>query len=445
MSGVTKKQSSGWERYVVRWMQWSGLLAAFLVVLVYAGVSDADPGKVARWELWKGKAVFWITGDYRPRMEFFQNRDFKPHEDNVSPAVAKDQVFVIHRARVTFGADILDRLKVVLQVQDVRKWGSETDTLDFSAEGLDVHQAFAEVRLVDQFFVKLGRMELIYDNHRLIGNLDWAQQARAFDGILLKYEPKAFQLHALYAHLQEAGAVEDDSHLAMLWFRLRKFPFFQPSLYYVFDHNAPTNRLRHTFGTHINGAVSGFQYSGEFFMQLGSQGKDNAAQDIFAYMLAVSAGYTLPVNTKPTFILFAEFLSGDSDLTDKTVRVFDTLFATNHKFYGYVDLFLNIPVHTGGRGLMDLGLTFKITPVKNLTLMATFHYFRLFTPTKDAGGQEVQELGPEIDITAQYSLLKGHLLLSGGYGVLIPMAAFQAMGKGKYAENWAYLEMHARF
>lgn len=54
--------------------------------------------------------------------------------------------------------------------------------------------------------------------------------------------------------------------------------------------------------------------------------------------------------------LWYDHLSGDDDPSDGTVRVFDTLFATNHKFYGLADYFLNIPVQTVGRGLQDLAL-----------------------------------------------------------------------------------------
>lgn len=415
-------------------------------VLFAPGLSEAKPGHVARWELGKDKAVFWISGQYRPRMEFFQNRDFKEHNDN-QLSVPKDVVFISHRARLTAGALLFKRVKVFLQLQDVRRFGSETNTLtDFSADGFDLHQGYSDIRLVDQFYVKVGRMEMNYDGQRLIGAVGWLQQARSFDGILLRYEPKALQLHAFYMHLSEQGAPEDDSHMAAVWFRYRALSAFEPSLFYILDHNSQAKRLRHTFGARLKGKVSGFLYDTEFYMQLGSVGDANQSSDIFAYMLALSAGYQLPFKTKPTFRLFAEFLSGDADTTDTTDRVFDTLFATNHKFYGFVDLFLNIPVHTGRRGLMDFGLSFKIKPTRAMTVLASFHYFRLFAPLPGAnGGSDVQELGPEFDVVVKYGFLKGHVVLSGGYGVLVPLEAFQALGKGNSAEHWAFLQLDTKF
>jgi hypothetical protein len=36
-------------------------------------------------------------------------------------------------------------------------------------------------RLTEAFSMKLGRQEVIYDNSRIFGNVDWAQQGRSHD------------------------------------------------------------------------------------------------------------------------------------------------------------------------------------------------------------------------------------------------------------------------
>ena len=40
--------------------------------------------------------------------------------------------------------------------------------------------------------------------------------------------------------------------------------------------------------------------------------------------------------------------------TDKKYNVFNTLYATNHKYYGFMDYFIDIPRHTYGLGLIDI-------------------------------------------------------------------------------------------
>ena len=79
--------------------------------------------------------------------------------------------------------------------------------------------------------------------------------------------------------------------------------------------------------------------------------------------------------------LWYDYLSGDDDLGDDETKVFDTLFATNHKFYGYADFFLNIPAHTAGRGLRDMALKLKRTLRPGLSLGLDVHTFRLAQDT----------------------------------------------------------------
>ena len=70
---------------------------------------------------------------------------------------------------------------------------------------------------------------------------------------------------------------------------------------------------------------------------------------------ALKQGYTVDgASRSPGVSVGVEYLSGDDDPTDGTYKVFDTLYATNHKFYGFMDYFLNIPVHTFGLGLRDV-------------------------------------------------------------------------------------------
>ncbi len=433
--------------------RWSSKVKWFLVIAMVALLlptsAIAKPGHVARWDLWKGKAKVWFSGQYLIRSEFFQGKDFRNYDKTTNIGVPKDQLYIGHRARLAAGALLFNRVKLFLQVQDVRLWGTETNTLgDYSADNFDLHQGWAEIKIVDALKLKAGRMEMIYDNHRLIGNVGWTLQARSFDGFQLKYEPKAFQLHAFYAMLK-GGKIDIDggNHMTGLWFRLRKFKAFRPSLLFVLDANGATKQVRGTAGTFIQGALSGFKYTAEFYAQFGSVGEGVAKQDIFAWMAAISAAYTINMATKPTFKLWGEFLSGDSDATDKKIGTFNTLFATNHKFYGFMDFFLNLPAHTKNGGLMDVGGSFKLSPAKKMALILFAHYFQLMSPRKTIGGKDLDSsLGLEFDLIAKYVVFKGHLSLLAGFSTFVPFkGAQESLGKGDQPEFWGFLQMNARF
>jgi hypothetical protein len=115
-----------------------------------------------------------LGGQIRPRVMVHTGKDFV--------ADSETREAVTQRSRVTARATHETGLGATIQIQDVRVWGEEADTLDFNAEGLDVHQAFGTIPIIDGLALRLGRQEVVFDGARLIGNLDWAQRARAFDG-----------------------------------------------------------------------------------------------------------------------------------------------------------------------------------------------------------------------------------------------------------------------
>jgi hypothetical protein len=114
--------------------------------------------------------------------------------------------FTSQRTRLSLGYK-WDKMNFYLSLQDVRVWGQDAGTIN-AADGarLMLHEGWAAITLankadstikfkwVDQLTLKIGRQELNYDDVRLIGNLDWLQQARRHDMALLKLEHKGWQL-----------------------------------------------------------------------------------------------------------------------------------------------------------------------------------------------------------------------------------------------------------
>src|SRR3954465_5105211 len=139
-----------------------------------------------------------LSGQLRTRTEF-RNGYGAPLPQGTQPAF-----FTSQRTRLSLGYNYY-RLQFFVTAQDVRVWGQDVSTINRSTtqdnNGLMLHEAWAEILLSDTSLknkalsVKLGRQELVYDDQRLLGNLDWAQQARRHDAALLKYENKAWMAH----------------------------------------------------------------------------------------------------------------------------------------------------------------------------------------------------------------------------------------------------------
>ncbi|GAB2598958.1 alginate export family protein [Spirosoma areae] len=137
-------------------------------------------------------AQFSLIGQLRTRTELRNGLG------NLAPKDAPAAFFTSQRTRLTFGYK-WDRVQFQTAVQDVRVWGQDAATIN-NADGnrLMVHEAWAEItlansadttikfRAIQNLSLKIGRQELVYDDVRLLGNLDWLQQGRRFDAALLK-------------------------------------------------------------------------------------------------------------------------------------------------------------------------------------------------------------------------------------------------------------------
>lgn len=419
-------------------------IVACILLTLSATVATAEPKATPPPELKTslvgGKVVIWVNAQLRDRFETHDEKDLDP--DTRSE-------YITQRARLGVGAKFLERFSVYFQLQDVRLWGSEQSTLgDFSADGLDAHQAWGQVRLFRGLHLKIGRQEIAFDDHRIIGTVNWTMQGRAFDAARLFYQHKAFYGEVFYARVAEkqdgTGTTEADRSLMGAYFKLLKYKFVKPSLLLVseVDWDNEITRHRHTMGTRVHGGFKGFTYSLAFYYQVGEQGDTKFSSYLFGGRL----GYRLEVRTRPGIVVWADLVSGDRDQGDNVSRAFDTLYATNHKFYGFMDLFLNIPVHTGGNGLQDFGARLHIAPVKKLWIAVDYHLLRLMIPNGTSiAGTRSQGLGNEIDITVRYKLLKW-VSLQAGYGVLVPMQALENLKDGaNHTEHWFYAQTNIAF
>jgi hypothetical protein len=297
-------------------------------------------------------------GEYLVRFRHFEGHDFAP--GNVHN-------FVRHRARFGLRFAYGDELQAMFQVQDVRTWGEETDTLgDFSADGFDLHQGYMEIAFDPDLRLRIGRQEIGYLNHRLIGNVGFVEQARSFDAVRLMARAfdQQLSIDIMYARtfdtLPVGSLLPDDVFAGAL--RLQLGDWFQQSLITVIDLNSATDRVRLTNGLILQGDFPiGLRFSIEAYLQAGSADTEGVDVGYFAWMFGTRLRYTFLDSAVAPFIeLFGELLSGDDDPNDADEKTFDTLFATNHRYYGEMDFFLNIPVDTARRGLADTGAVLGI-------------------------------------------------------------------------------------
>ena len=126
---------------------------------------------------------FDLSAELRPRYE--NRHGFK----TLLETNAKGSNFVSQRTRLNFGFKN-EKLRLKIVMQNVRVWG-DVGTLSSDDKASALHEAWAEAIVNTKTSFKLGRQEIVYDDHRIFGNVGWAQQARSHDALLFKYTPNA--------------------------------------------------------------------------------------------------------------------------------------------------------------------------------------------------------------------------------------------------------------
>ena len=158
------------------------------------------------------KGQLSLTGQIRTRTEYRDGLGTLKLKTN------DPSFFTSQRSRLTFNYKT-GRIVFQTSLQDIRVWGQDASTIS-NADGskLGLHEAWAEIALankkdtsfksqsVDYFGVKIGRQELLYDDSRLLGNLDWLQQARRHDAVVFKLLNKGWQADLGFAFNQHTDA-----------------------------------------------------------------------------------------------------------------------------------------------------------------------------------------------------------------------------------------------
>ncbi len=319
-----------------------------------------------------------------------------------------------------------------IQIQDSRLYGSEFNTLS-SMHNVDIHQAFFCIHNLFSLpvNVKVGRMELAYGAQRLIGSVGWHNVGRSFDGTLVKLITKSIDVDFIGARTDERGLVGDslDMFLYAAYGNIKAVSNLNLQPFVIAERTNRDDFQRFTLGLHASckDKKKPFQHELDAAYQLGTQVKD---VDIAAFMVALNLAYTFDTKIKPTVGAGVAYLSGDDGKDAKKYKVFNTLYATNHKFYGYMDYFLNIPKHTYGLGLTDIHGKFSvISPCKKNKLSLAYHMFNSSEEATLVGGEKSNSFGSEIDITLAHKYSDG-VKFVGGFSTFMPGDIFKQT-KGK--------------
>jgi len=382
---------------------------------------------------------FVLDAELRPRFEY--RNGFKTLASDAVDAAS----FVSQRTRLNFGYTGKE-INAYISAQNVRIWGDVPTLASSDSNGIALHQAWAEAVLDEQWTLKLGRQEIVYDDHRIFGNVGWAQQARSHDALLVKYhvgEKDRIDLGlALNANSETLFDVDYavNNYKAFQFLRYgtalknAKLSFLVLNNGLAFDDNGEQKTAyNQTFGAHGNFSKNRWTKNVSVYLQTGKI----AETKLSAYNFALNLGYKL--SDELIVGLGGEYLSGtDMDETDGKLHSFTPWFGTNHKFNGFMDYFY-VGNHSNSVGLLDINANLKHKSGKfSMALMP--HIFNSAANIIDGAGASADNyLGTEIDFTIGYKLSK-NIMFNAGYSQLFASDSMEILkgGDSDHGQNWGW-------
>jgi len=423
-------------------------------------------------------AQFSLSGQLRTRTELLDG------QGTMLSKGEKPAFFTSQRTRLNAGYKGY-RTQFFVAVQDVRVWGQDASTnnriTNSSLNGLMLHEAWGEISLLDtnqtrlgkEFALKIGRQEFLYDDSRVLGNLDWLQQARRHDAALVKYGFNGFMAHLGLAYNQnrelKTGTLYDGVPIGYpagtngigTMYKSLQFLYLGKKLKsgnasflavkddfqkYTLDTAgvkklADGVRSRVTFGPYLQTKIGkNWTLTANAFYQAG---KDKDGASLSAYMYSVRGMYAMNrvFSIGPGF----DYTSGTAAGSAKN-HTFDPLYGTPHKFWGQMDYFY--AANGFGRGgLSDLYINTTIKASEKLSINTDLHHFASATTVRVADNQKLSSsFGEELDIIANYNLTKT-ISFQGGYCAFFAtnsLAQVKGVKNPQKMSNWAYLMINIK-
>ncbi|MDV7186003.1 alginate export family protein [Lutibacter sp. TH_r2] len=382
---------------------------------------------------------FDLSAEIRPR---FENRH--GYKSLISDGVDGAN-FVSQRSRLNFNFQ-QEKIKIGISLQNVRVWG-DISTLGADDNNTALHEAWAEALLSENFSLKLGRQEIIYDDSRIFGNVGWAQQGRSHDAMLAKFKISENSKLDLGFALNS----DSESNTDVLYTNVAGYKAFQYAWYNTKLNNLGVSLLvlnngveyddmgsqevdySQTLGTHLKYGKGKLAADFSAYFQTGKL-MDN---DVNASNFAGNINYKL--SNEFSLGLGAEYLSGkDMDDASSDIKSFQPFYGTNHKFNGWMDYFY-VGSHMTSVGLVDINVTLAYSKDK-FSAKIIPHFFSSAADIYSGSTKMDASLGTEVDLVFGYKVAN-NIMLNAGYSQMFAKDSMEVLKGGDKDEtnSWGWI------
>jgi len=386
---------------------------------------------------------FNVSAEIRPRFESRNGFSTLSTDDTDASN------FVSQRTRLN--VDFKNKkINLRVKVQNVRVWG-DVATMSVDDNAISFQEAWAEAVLSDKISFKLGRQEISYDDERIFGSVNWAQQARSHDALLIKFTPTNKHRLDLGLALNSDGITNEDilfSNIAgyktfqYLWYHGDfdkiglSFLFLNNGVEYekLIDENLKQKvDYTQTVGPRLTYKDGKFNADASLYFQTGK------LEDVKVSSLYFGGNVGYKITDEFKVALGYEYLSGkDMNDTSTEINSFAPLYGTNHKFNGWMDYFY-VGNHRNSVGLSDIYGTLSYQKGKFFAKIIP-HLFYADGNVYNGTEKMDSKLGTEIDFAMGYKISED-VSVKAGYSQMFATESMEILkgGDRNATNNWAWL------
>jgi hypothetical protein len=303
---------------------------------------------------------------------------------------------------------------------------------------VDYFEAYAEYKVTENLSAKLGRQELAYGDHLIIGSLPWANDGRSFDALKLRYthgQSKTDLFASQISNASTSADALDDTTFYGLYTQLGEVVIFKEFDLYALSQTVPSvNTELNTFGFRFKGLAGGFFYRMESGLQ---QGTLVGARIEDGYQVDSDLGFVAK-----TF----DIKVGYSQAGIQYIQ----LYPTAHKFLGFADIF-------GRRNIVSYRATATWKSDFGLSAHLFYHNFQrrdvnvvpynlVNAAYTNAAASDASDLGSEVDLVIKQKFLKTSQVHLGA-AIFTPGEFFkdQADDDASETRNFFYVQVISKF
>jgi len=359
---------------------------------------------------------------------------------------------ISQRSRLNFNYK-QDDLILKLTFQNTRTWGDVAPATVADKNGVAVFEAWAQYNFTEKWSARMGRQVLSYDNQRILGEMDWAQQGQSHDALTVSFHDETQKLDFGGAYnstaenvVQTPYTVANYKAMQYAWYHNQfseklgaSFLVLNTGYEFTRNPNTPESKIlvdyMQTFGPYLTYKKDKIDTS---FWLYGQTGK-STDQQVSAWNAAANINYSITNSFKAG--LGYEFLSGkDSNDGSTVIKSFNPIFGTNHGFNGFMDYFY-VGNHLNNVGLQDAFIKLNYN-VNKWQFALIPHVFLAAADVVNVPLNEKMDsyLGTEVDATFGYNFKKD-ITVTGGYSQMFGSKTMEFIktGDSGHTNNWAWL------